>query len=146
MAASWNIYNHTRRLLLAQAINLNTLKVMLLDANATFDATDTTLVDVLAGAATEVSGNGWDVGGEVLTTSVSTVDTSAAIIDAVDLAITASGGPIGPGYAYVIYDDTHADDAPLFYVDFDAGISAGESTQFKVTFPSSGLFKVRAPA
>lgn len=142
MAVTINAYNHAFKLMMNKEITYSTLKVMLLDSNAVFDATDVTLADVLAGAATEVSGNGWDAGGEPLANeAVTTVDTDGVMLDADDLVVNAVGGPIGPAEAAVIYDDTHADDAPLFFIDFGQAEEAGVGTDFKITWPANGIFR-----
>lgn len=147
MAFTIHTYNHSLKLMMNKEIVYTTLKCMLLDNNAVFDATDTTLADVLAGAATEVSGNGWDAGGEPLTgEAITTVDTDGVMLDANDLSIGATGGSIGPAYAAVIYDDSHADDAPLFYVDFGGLQEAGDGTDFKVTFAANGILRATIAA
>ncbi len=140
MAVTISRYNHTIKLLTNKEIVYSTLKVMLLDSNAVFDATDTTLADVLAGAATEVSGNGWDAGGETLAgVAVTTVATDGMMIDANDLSITATGGNIGPAYAAVVYDDTHASDAPLWYIDFDGAKEVDVGSDFKILWNANGI-------
>ncbi len=60
-------------------IDLANLKLMLLDADATFDATETTILDI--SAANEVSSSDWPVGGKTLANvSYSTVNGKAALI------------------------------------------------------------------
>lgn len=148
MAVTISRYNHTAKLLLNKEVTYTTLKVMLLDNVATFTATDTALTGPAGAAnANEVSGNGWTVGGETLTSvAVTTVDTDGAMIDCDDVVVTASGGPIGPAYAAVIYDDTDANDAPLWYIDFGEAQQAGDGTPFKITINASGIYRTTDPA
>jgi len=147
MAVTISRYNHTAKLITNKEIDYTALKFMLLDSNAAFDATDTTLTDVLAGAATEVSGNGWDAGGEALASvAITTVSTSGAMLDAADISVTATGGNIGPASAGCIYDSAHVNDAPLWYIDFDGPQEAGVGTDFKVTFNANGIFRITNPA
>lgn len=147
MAVTISRYNHTAKKLLNSEVTLASLKFMLLDNTATFDATDTTLTDVAGSAnAKEVDGNGWTTGGEaVASAAITTVDTDGAMLDAADITVTATGGSIGPAYAGVIYDDADTDDQPLWYVDFGTGETAGTGTDFKVTFNASGIFRVTTP-
>jgi hypothetical protein len=143
MATTISRYNHTLKKLINKEVTYTTLKVMLLNDSATFDATDTTLTDVTNSGAYEVSGNGWTEGGETLASvAVTTVSTDGAMIDAADLEADASGGSIGPAYAAVIYDDTDSDDAPLWYVDFGEAKEADDGTPFKFTINASGLLRV----
>lgn len=129
-----NQYNHTSRKFLAQDVDLNNLKVMLLDATAAFDATDTTLTDVAGAAnAKEVSGNGWTAGGELYeNVSVTTTTTDDATLAGDEIRVRATGGNIGPARNFVIYDDTNVDDAPLFFVAFSEDVYAGVGTDFLI--------------
>lgn len=143
MAVTISRYNHSAKLMLNKEIVYTTLKVMLLNASATFTATHTTLSQVNNTGAYQVSGNGWTAGGETLASAAITiVDTNDAMLDATDISKTASGGSIGPASAAVIYDDTHASDAPLWYVDFGGAKEAGVGTDFKVNLNASGLFRI----
>jgi hypothetical protein len=143
MAVSISRYNHTAKLLLNKEIVYTTLKAMLLNATATFTASHTTLSSVTNAGAYQVSGNGWAAGGETLASvAVTVVDTNDAMIDADDISKTASGGSIGPAYGAVIYDDTHASDAPLWFINFDGAKEAGVGTDFKINWNASGIFRV----
>lgn len=127
-------YNHTARKFLAQDVNLSALTVMLLNANATFNATHTTLTQV-AGAANvnQVSGNGWTAGGEVFANvQVVTTTTDDAQLIGDDIRVRATGGNIGPARAFVVYDNSDANDAPLFYVQFSEDVYAGPGTDFLI--------------
>lgn len=127
-------YNHTARLFLAQQVDLNNLKVMLLDGDAVFSAANTTLVQV-AGVAhvDEVDGNGWTTGGELFeNVVVTTTTTDDATLAGDEIRVRATGGNIGPAEAFVVYDDTSASDNPLFFVEFSEPVYAGEGTDFLI--------------
>lgn len=142
MAVTITPYNHTVKKLANGEFDLSALKVMLVNQAAVtgFDAADTTLADVLAGAQDEVSGNGWTAGGESLASpAVTNVTTNDAKFDADDISKTATGGSIGPAYGAVIYDDSDPNDAPLAMVDFGQAEEAGETTDFKFVWPAGGI-------
>lgn len=142
MAVSISRYNHTAKLLLNKEIAYNTLRVMLLNATATFTATHTQLTQVTNAGAYQVSGNGWTAGGETIAgVAVTVVDTNDAMLDGDDISKTASGGSIGPAYGAVIYDDTHANDAPLWFINFDGSREAGVGTPFVINFNASGIYR-----
>lgn len=140
MAVTVRLYNHTTALIAGQTVDLDNLKVMLLDDDSAFDATDTTIDAVSNTGAYEVFGNGWTEGGETLTSvTATTVTTNDALIDADDVDVTATGGNIGPAYAAVIYDATS--DKPLKHIDFGQAWTAGETTPFKLRI-LAGLFNL----
>ena len=138
MAATISRYNHTENLIFSGALNLSTFKFMLVDGTTAFDATHTTLSAATASGADEVSGNGWTAGGELLTITTATVTTNDAHLDAENLVIAASGGAI-VAEAGIIYDDTHASDAPLWHVNFNGTVSASDGANFEVRFDGLGL-------
>lgn len=143
MAVTISRYNHTTKKLVNKEVDYTALKAMLLKSSASFTAGNTTLTQVTNAGANEVSGNGWASGGEALqNVTVTVVDTNGAMIDADDIDVEATGGPIGPTTALVIYDDADANKAPLWYVDFDGAQTAGEGTPFKVTFSASGISRI----
>lgn len=137
MAVTISRYNHTVKKLLNKEIDYTTLKMMLLNNAATFDATHTALATVAG--ANEVSGNGWTVGGEPLANVAITIaTTNDAKLDADDITKTATGGNIGPARKALIYDDTG--DVPLWFIDFGQDEEAGETTDFKFIFNAAGIF------
>lgn len=143
MAVTISRYNHTAKLVMNKELNYATLKVMLLNASASFTASNTTLAQVTNSGAYQVSGNGWTAGGlTIANAAVTVVATSGAMIDGDDVSATATGGNIGPAFAAVIYDDSHGSDAPLWFIDFDGSQEAGDGTDFKVAFHSSGIARV----
>lgn len=142
MAVTVKLYNHTAKLL--ASLDLGNLRFMLLDNTASFDATHTALTGP-AGAANvkEVDGSGWAAGGEFLANVAwAQVSTNDSILDCDDIDVIATGGVIGPAYAAVIYDDSHPNKAPLQYIDFGEAVSAGDTTQFKYTFPPNGIVRL----
>lgn len=140
MTVTVSIYNHTTALIAGQVVNLANIKAMLLDASASFLATDTTIDAVSNLGAKQVSGNGWTIGGETLTSvAAATVTTNDALIDADDISVLATGGNIGPAYAAVLYDATS--NKPLKYIDFGQAWTAGETTPFKLRI-LAGLFNI----
>lgn len=143
MAVTIQLYNNAVKRLVNKEVSLTNLKFMLLDNTASFNAAHTTLAQVMGGSPSkEVFGNNWTLGGELLeNVAVTIVDTNDAMLDADDISKTATGGPIGPAYAGVLYDDADADDAPLAYVDFGTDEQAGQDTDFKVVWGANGIFR-----
>lgn len=139
MAITVSVYNHTTAQFLEQSVDLTNLKLMLLDDNAAFNATDTDIDAVSDTGAYEVDGGGWTTGGETLAgVAVTTVTTNDAKLDADDVDVTATGDDIGPADAAVIYDATSG--KPLAYVDFGASITAVEGASFLVAWDDDGIF------
>lgn len=144
MAVTVSRYNHTVKKLLNGEIDLSDLAFMLLDddAAALFDATDT---NISAVSGNEVDGNGWTTGGEDLANvAVTVITTNDAKIDADDISITATGGPIGPAESGVIYEKTSGD--LLWFYDFGQAETAGEDTDFKVIINANGISFTSDPA
>lgn len=147
MAVTISRYNHTIKKLMNKEVTTGTLKVMLLNNSAAFTAANTALTDVTNAGAYEVSGNGWDAGGETLqNVTIAVVDTNGAMLDADDLEVTATGGAIGPAYKAVIYDDTDANKAPLWFIDFGEAKTADEGTPFKFAINANGIMRVTQAA
>lgn len=147
MAVTFSRYNHTAKKLLNKEVTLTTLKVMLLSNTAAFNAANTQLTQVTNAGAYQVSGNGWAAGGPTLAgVAVTIVDTDGAMLDANDVSVDAAGGVIGPAPKAVIYDDSDANDAPLFFIDFGESLQAGDGTPFKITINPNGLMRITDPA
>ncbi|HWM82933.1 MAG TPA: hypothetical protein VNQ56_12805 [Pseudolabrys sp.] len=145
MAVTSHIYNHTTALLAGQAINLTTLRVMLLKDTAAFDATHIS-VDQVAGALTgdpaerlhEVYGSGWDQGGEsVAAVTATTITTNDARLSGGQVSKTATGGNIGPCRYVLLYDATSM--KPIQIYDLGQNEYAGDTTDFKLTFDLLGV-------
>lgn len=144
MAVTVSRYNHTVKKVLNAEINYSDLAFMLLDddAAALFDATHTGIASV---DTAEVFGNGWTEGGEDLANAAVTVTTTNdAKLDADDISVTATGGPIGPAYSGVIYEKTSGD--LLWFYDFGQVEEAGETTDFKVNLHANGILITSDPA
>ena len=69
--------------------------------------------------------------------TVTTVTTNDAMFDANDATWTASGGTITASYAR-LYNST--DGTPLAFIDFGGSESAGDATDFKLIWNTSGIF------
>lgn len=103
---------------------------------ATFNATDATLAGI---TKTETaSGTGYISGGALLSNVTVTSSLNDAKFDADDVTWTASGGSITASYA-ILYNQT-AGDLPLAYINFDGSQSAGDGTQFRITWNTNGIF------
>jgi hypothetical protein len=135
MAVTVSLYNQTAKKFANKEYDFTTLKLMLLNNTPTFNAAHTGVSSV---SSDEVSGNGWDAGGELLTSVVvSTVNTNDASLDADDLSITATGGNIGPAYKAVLYDDTG--DQLIAFIDFGEAKEAGVGTPLLIQWHASGI-------
>lgn len=136
MAVTISLYNHTPKLFANQEVTLASLKLMLLSDTATFTAANTTVNQVSDTGANEVSGSGWDSGGEpVGSAAVTITTTNDATLDAADVSVTATGGAIGPAFKALLLEGTK----PLAFIDFDGSQEAGEGTDFKVVWNASGI-------
>lgn len=132
-------YNHTIRKLLDGTVTIANMKAMLLSSSASFDATHTTVNQVSNTGGYEVSGNGWDSGGEAVANAAwSTVDTDDAMLDADNLSVTATGGNIGPASAALLLVGT----VPLFYQAFGSPQTAGSGTPFLLSINANGICRV----
>lgn len=132
-------YNHTINQIVSGAVDVTDLKVMLLDNNAVFDPTHTSIDEVSNSGAYEVYGNGWTQGGEPFANAAfSIVDTSNSMFDMDNLAVTATGGNIGPANAALLF----VNNIPLFFQAFDAPQEAGDGTPFLININANGLFRM----
>lgn len=141
MAVTISLYDHTV-LRFANGANAaaDAYKVELLNDSATFTAAHTQKTQVDNAGAYEVYGNGWTQGGETLANvAISGADTNDAKFDADDVAVTASGGAIGPAYKALLYNATDANSPPVAFIDFGAAKTADATTDFKVTWNASGI-------
>ncbi len=92
--------------------------------------------------------NGYTQGAEVLA-SVTSSQPAAGVwmLDAVDASWSASGGPIpssGDATDAVIYNETITTplDALMFDIDFEASESAGDGTDFIISFDANGICRI----
>ena len=120
------------------SMSADTFKVMLVNAY-TFDATDDVVSDL--GAVQVANGNGYTTGGQTLANKSYAYTSGVTKFDADDAFWTASGGNIGPATGAVIYDSTQSNRL-VCYIDFGGSETAGDDTDFKITFNSSGIFTI----
>lgn len=84
--------------------------------------------------------NGYTAGGQALANITFTRSGAIVTFDADDSLWTASGGAIAATGA-VVYDTTGT--KPLMcYIDFGATNSAGDGTQFKITWSANGIIRI----
>jgi hypothetical protein len=139
--ATISLYNHTaRRFMDGSNGAADTYKVMLLNSSASFNATHTTLTQVSNANAYEVYGHGWTQLGETLASVVvSTITTNDAMFDAADVLVNITGGALGPYSAYVIYNDTDADDPPVAYVALTSPVTTADGAVAGMIWASNGI-------
>lgn len=143
MAVTVTFQNHTRKLFLNKEVDFTKVKVML----RTGDTSNATFTTVSQFAGTQVSGNGWTAGGELIASLTATItSTNEATLDGANIAKTATGGSIGPMTSALIIDSTNVDPTVLFYVDFGGSQTAGENTEFQFNLNALGLTVFSAPA
>lgn len=132
-------YNHTINQILGGGLTMTNLQAMLLDEDATFVASHTTVNQVSNTGAYSVGGNGWTAAGMSFAgEAYSIVDTDDAMFDLDNLSVTASGGSIGPASAVLLFIGT----VPLFFQAFDTPQEAGNGTPFLININANGLFRV----
>lgn len=119
--------NKIKYLLATGAINFSsdTFKIMLMDTGFTFNKDTHHYYSDVSGSELS-SGNGYTTGGASLAGVTVTEDDTDDRTEITwnNASWTASGGSIGPTPGAIIYDDTHASDAIVGYIDF-----GGEQTQ-----------------
>ena len=119
--------NKIKYLLATGAIDFSsdTFKIILMDSGFSFDIDDHETYSDVSGDELS-NGNGYTTGGNTLSgVSVTEDDTDDRTeVTWNNTSWTASGGSIGPTPGAIIYDDTHASDAIVGYIDF-----GGEQTQ-----------------
>lgn len=133
-----NLFNDFFERLGKKEIDLNgdTLKVYL--TNATPSALDDTIKTDLAEITAE---NGYPSGGSDIQNAY-TETAGTGTMTAVDVVFTPDAGTFGPFRYAVIYDDTHASDALIGWVDFGSNITATYTpvlTSITVNFGASVL-------
>lgn len=145
MAVTINAYNRHMEFALEAAVDHDgdTFKAELYNSTHVYTATNAARSDVSANAL--ATGFGYTNPGQNLSTVTVTESSGTITWDAADVTWTASGGSIGPADDTVIYDDTIASpviDALFFSIDHGGSQTAGDGTDFKITFNASGIFTV----
>ena len=131
------LFNHSAKVLANSEVNIANLKVMLVGAGYTFDPFDTSM-DYIDN--NEVWGNGWPAGGQAVASAAITITGgNDAMLDATDISVTASGGTIGPATGGVLYEADSPGGLPLAYIDFQGSESAGNGTNFNISWNASGI-------
>lgn len=123
-------------------IDLDTdqFKIALMDSNHSYVSTHTDWSQV---SANEISaGNGYTSGGKVLASVTWTESGGTVTFDADNPTWTATGGALGPAEYAVIYDDTATDDKLVCSINFEGAQTAGEGTEFRISFNSNGIFRL----
>ncbi len=148
MAVTINFYNQFMEFACDGGMDFDTdvWDVILMNSTHAFTPGNTNKSQI---AANEIpTGNGYTQGLETLA-SVTWVESGGVVtFDAADSVWTASGGPIstsGDCTDAVIYDeDSTVPSADLLMcsIDFGAAESAGDGTNFQITYNGSGIFTV----
>ncbi len=124
----------------------DTIDIILMNSTHAFTASNTLKSNI---AANEIpTNNGYTQGAEALV-SVTSSQPAAGVwmLDAADASWTASGGPIpssGDCTDAVIYDETLTTplDGLMFDIDFGQAESAGDGTDFIVSFHANGIARI----
>lgn len=148
MVVTINFYDQAILLGLTEAItsigfDANTFKAELYNSTHTFTAANQARTTIAANAL--ATNFGYTNPGQSLTSVTLTQVTGTTKWDAADVTWTASGGSIGPADDCVIYDDDStvpAADLLVCSIDFGGSETAGDGTDFKITFNASGIFTV----
>lgn len=114
------------------AVNCNTDTFNVYLTNATPSASGD---DVKADLAEISTGNGYTGPVDIQNTYSEASGTGTCL--ATDVTITASGGSIGPFRYAVIYDDTHASDILVGYVDYGSALTLNDGESLTIDFGAS---------
>lgn len=143
MAVTISFYNQFIEYMGDNTIDMDgdTFKLELHNAY-TFVATHDARADVTGTVLS--TANGYTNPGQDLTTPTWVEASGTLTFDAADVTWTASGGAIGPATDAILYSDTATTpaDALVCDVDFGASETAGDGTDFKVTWNASGIFTI----
>jgi hypothetical protein len=141
MSATISLYNHTvnRFNTGANAVG-DTYKVMLLNDEAEFDATDTTLTEVSEANTLEVSGGGWPAWGVTLTgVTLTAVAGGGGKFDANNILQEITNEDLGPYQSYVIYNDSDNGKPPVAFVSMDAGLTVTDGNAVGINWHDDGI-------
>ena len=121
----------------------DTFKAELLNSTHAFVAANTNRAQISANAL--ATNFGYTNPGQVLASRTWVSSSGTQTFDGADTVWTASGGAIGPARYCVVYSDTStAPAADLLGVDVNFGQdeTAGDGTDFKITWNASGIFQI----
>lgn len=124
-------------------MDTDTFNIELYNSTHTFTQANNDRADVSANAL--ATGNGYTNPGQNLGSVTWTQSSGTTTFDAADTTWTASGGSIGPADDAVIYSDTSTvptADLLVCSIDFGGGETAGNGTDFKITYNASGIFTI----
>lgn len=146
MAVTNNRYNQNWHLGLNGTLDYDTdsFIIILMNSSHVFTATNTAKADINANQIATAFGYTQDTKA-LATVTMTETPAGRATWDAADVTWTASGGAIAATDA-VIYDDTATSplDALITSIDFDGLQSAGDTTDFKITWNTAGILYVGA--
>lgn len=139
MAPSVTWYNHTAARFRSGANAVGDEYIVNLYTVLPANVTATTKAAAESGATQLSTANGYTQNAKVLTgVAVTTVSTNGSKFDADDVSWTASGSGITANFA-MVYNNTDADDPPLFRVDFDGAITASAGIPLVIAWNASGI-------
>ena len=142
MAITVTVYDHTTARFLSGANAVGDSYKINLYSTLPANLTATTKAGAESGATQIATANGYTQDAKALTgVAVTTVTTNDSKFDADDVTWTASGGNIAAAFA-MVYNDTDADDPPVFRIDFDGTITASTGVPFVIEWNASGIFTV----
>jgi hypothetical protein len=124
------------------------LRIILLNSSHSFTATNTLRSQInaneLSTAAGYTASDGAGAGKTLASVTSSQPSAGVWMLDAADVTWSASGGSIGPATAAVIFDDTISTplNALLFDVEFGASQTAGDGTNFVITWNANGICRI----
>lgn len=132
IAGAATIYNAGVKDLLSSGVDLDNLKIMLLNDEALFNGANTTVDQVTDSGAFEVSGFGWEAGGALLEEARYEVDSSGQTsLHFKSVYRNIIGGILEPSKA-LIYDATS--NKPFVFIDFDGKRVAETGERFGFKF------------
>ena len=121
-------------------LDTDTFDIILMNSTHTFSSANTVKADI---SANEIAtANGYTQGAETLASVAWSETGGTTTFDAADVTWTASGGDIGPATDAVIYSETAGSDELMCSIDFDGPQTAGDGTDFKVTYSAPGIFTI----
>ena len=141
MAVTISFYDTFIELMGDNTIDMDgdTFKIELHNAY-TFSAAHDERADVSGTAL--ATGNGYTNPGQNLASVTWSQTSGTTTGDAADVTWSASGGSIGPATEAIIYSDTSTNDKLVCDIDFGGSQTAGDGTDFKITFNASGIFTI----